>query len=511
MGLLTASLVNSLFLFSLLTTFSIVRPSQAFPTQRTALGSFTPQITWSNCTHSTATGVQCGTISVPLDYADPNGSTVQLGMVRLLTNSSKRLGTLVYNPGGPGDEASNYMFGVEQGLPNFSPALLEAYDIVGVDPRGVGLSKAIQCDPAIYNERVSFFPKTTADFESLLNYNERLGKSCADLSGPLLYHLDTINVVKDMELVRLELDDGAKLNFLGRSYGSQIGVTYAELYPENINRMALDGIVDHTQSETTTLNDEATAYEDTLNTFFSWCNSTATCALQGQDVASIYDQIVESASKTPIAAPGCTSTGDNACRSDVTEEEIRINIQGYLLFQNATANFVGWDTLSLAILQAAQGNATLLSTPLATSSTSWQHPTLAIGCQDWLHASSHLSDLLYKQSLTAITAPHTKGATQSYWYQTACLNWPAPVTNPQRPLANTVAKAPPILLVNAQHDPSTSFVWASGIQSAVPGSVLLTRVGAGHTNYQLMGEAAMAIDRFLIEGVMPEQNTFVDS
>lgn len=497
-------------LFSITSFFGHLDFSYAFPTS-TVPRSATPQIKWSNCTQSDAPGLECGYLAVPLDYSDPQGDTIQLGMVRISTSSPSRIGTLIYNPGGPGDEASNYLFGVEDGLPNFSPALLKAYDIIGIDPRGVGLSSPIQCDPDIYNERVPLFAKTEAEFQELVNHNERLGASCQQLSGPLLQHLDTINVAKDMERVRLALECVEKLNFLGRSYGSQIGVTYAELYPNNINRMALDGIVDHTQSEITTLNDEATAYEDTLNQFFAWCNTTITCALHDQDARSIFTSVFRSASKAPIPAPGCLQTGDYACRSDVSEEEILANVQGSLLFQNATANYPGWDRLSLGLLQASEGNATLLSTELATSNTSWQFPTLAIGCQDWSHTTS-LSSLLYKQGVTGITAPLTKGMTQSYYYQTACLGWPAAVTNPQKPLNETaLATIPPILLVNAQHDPSTSFVWATGIQSSLPGSVLLTRVGSGHTSYQLMGEAAAAIDEFLIDGDIPASNSLVHS
>lgn len=134
-------------------------------------------------------------------WLPPNssGDTIQLGLVRISTSSPSRLGTLIYNPGGPGDKASDYLFGVEDGLPNFSATLLEAYDIIGIDPRGVGLSEPIQCDPEIYNERVSLFPKTDAGFQELLRHNERLGKSCLELSGSLLHHLDTINVAKDMD------------------------------------------------------------------------------------------------------------------------------------------------------------------------------------------------------------------------------------------------------------------------------------------------------------------------
>lgn len=503
-------LATQSYLPSIISFFGIVEFSHSFPAS-TVLLSAIPRIEWSNCVQFDAPGLQCGYLPVPLDYTNSSGDTIQLGLVRISTSSPSRLGTLIYNPGGPGDEASDYLFGVEDGLPNFSATLLESYDIIGIDPRGVGLSEPIQCDPEIYNERVSLFPKTEAEFQELLRHNERLGKSCLELSGAILHHLDTINVAKDMERVRLALGDGEKLNYLGRSYGSQIGVTYAELYPESINRMALDGIVDHTQSETTTLNDEATAYEDTLNQFFAWCNTTTTCPLHDQDTRSIFSSILQTASKTPIPALGCLQTGDSACRSDVTSEEILANVQGYLLFQNATANYPGWDFLSLALLQAYQNNATLLSTELATSNMSWQYPTLAIGCQDW-SSTPTLSSLLYKQSLTSITAPLTKGMTQSYYYQTACLGWSAAITNPQESLNQTALEGiPPILLVNAQHDPSTSFLWATGVQNALPRSVLLTRVGSGHTSYQLMGKAAQSIDDFLIKGRIPTSNTIVYS
>ena len=446
-----------------------------------------------------------------MDYEHRDNGTVELGMVRLSAPQSARLGTLFYNPGGPGDAASKYVLGATRGLPNFGRPVLQNYDIIGLDPRGVGMSQPVKCDPGINNERVSSFPTTKEDFQSLIAHNKALGRSCVELTGQLINHLDTANVARDMELVRRALNDGEKLNFLGRSYGSQIGQAYAELFPENVNRMALDGMVDHTQSETTTLNDEATTYEMTLNQFFAWCNATTNCTLHGRDAAGVYESVIHSAEEQPIPAPGCISTGEYACRSDVTGEEIRSNIQGLLLFQNATAGYTGWDVLSGAIAQAAEGNATLLSSPLATSETFGAFPGLAIGCQDWLHESTSLADLTYKINMASATAPRTRGTTQSYYYQTNCLGWPAPTTNPQRRLGPKVSEAPPMLFVNALYDPSTSIVWATEIQRQIGNSVLLTRSGSGHTSYQLRGEAAAAIDAFLVEGILPQPATVVYS
>ncbi|KAL9041288.1 MAG: hypothetical protein Q9214_004161 [Letrouitia sp. 1 TL-2023] len=504
--------MNVLFLIAL----ALSRFVKALPYLPKTTAQLSPQqasVKWSNCSVSDPPGVQCGRFSVPLAYTEDESGTVELGMVRLSAPRPARLGTLFYNPGGPGDVASDYVLAAatEEGSPNFGQSVLQSYDVIGLDPRGVGLSQSVRCDPNIYNERVSSFPVTEQEFQRLRAHNQALGKSCAKLTGRLIDHLDTVNVARDMELVRRALQSEAKLNFLGRSYGSQIGLTYAELFPENIHRMALDGILDHTQSETTTLNDEATTYELTLNQFFAWCNTTTNCTLHGQDAAGVYEFVIRAAKEQPISAPGCVSLGDNACRSDVTGEEFRSNVQGLLLFQNATAGSASWELLSAAIAQAAQGNATLLSSPLATSEKFGAYPGIAIGCQDWLHESTSLADLKYKINMASATAPQTRGTSQSFYYQTNCLGWPAPNTNPQRRLRPKVSEAPPILLVNALYDPATSIVWATEIQSQVANSVLLTRSGSGHTSYQLRGEAAAAIDAFLVDGVLPQQATVVYS
>ncbi|KAL9032994.1 MAG: hypothetical protein Q9180_006186, partial [Flavoplaca navasiana] len=452
-----------------------------------------------------------GFITVPMDYHHVEKGRVELGMVRFSAVGKAPLGTLFYNPGGPGGVASEDILAAAQDEHYFGPPVLENYDILGLDPRGVGMSQPVKCNPDLFNERVSSFPTTEDDLRKLIAHNEAFGKSCLDLTGPLLNHLDTVNLAKDMEFVRRALISDEKLNFFGYSYGSQVGLTYAELYPENVNRMALDGILDHTQDETTTLNDEATAYEMTLDRFFTWCNTTIDCTLHGQDAAGIFESILRKADEQPIPAPGCSSTGESACRSDVTAEEIRTKIQILLLFQNATDGYSGWDLLSRAMAETAEGNATLLSSPLATSESFKAYAGLAIGCQDWLHESTTLADLWYKINMASATATRTRGSTQTYYYQSKCIGWPAPNTNPQRRLGAGIERAPPILLVNSKSDPSTSIVWATGIQRQVPGSVLLTRSGNGHTSYALGGEAAAAIDAFLVEGVLPRPATVVDS
>lgn len=492
----------------------LVQSVFTFPGSNTASKSASgkPSIQWSDCSIPDAPTLECGSINVPLDYSGKVSGTVNLGLVRLrASNPSKRVGSLLYNPGGPGYGGLELMIAAAQGIPVFSDDILSRYDFINFDPRGTGQSSPVMCDPAIANVRVSYFPTMQKGYADLVAYNKAFGASCAKLTGPLINFLDTTTVAKDLELVRQALDNGAKLNFFGQSYGSQVGLQYAEQYPQNINRMALDGILDHTMSETSTLYTESGTYERVLNAFFDWCAALPSCALHGQNAAAVFDTLTD-LSKPAIPAPGCTSTGDYACRSDVTREEIRSNVQGFLLFQNLTSTiFDGWDLLAEAMAEAAKGNATLLSTPLATSNTSEYFSSLAIGCQDWSHNSASLNDLVFKSRMAASLNPHTQGSTQSYLYQAGCIGWPAPNTNPQKPLSSNIQNAPPILLVQSTIDPSCSIVWATDIQAQLPKSIMLTREGAGHTSYHLMGASTKAIDNFLINGVFPAQGTYVNS
>lgn len=136
----------------------------------------------------------------------------------------------------------------ELGAQFFSADLLDNYDIIGLDPRGVGLSAGISCDPDLWNARKSIWPHNEKEFDDMVTANRAFYASCANLTGSLFNHVDTTSVAKDFELLSLELGD-EKLNLFAQSYGSQIGEQYAELFPENVGRMALDAILDHSTSE----------------------------------------------------------------------------------------------------------------------------------------------------------------------------------------------------------------------------------------------------------------------
>jgi pimeloyl-ACP methyl ester carboxylesterase len=469
-----------------------------------------PSISWGNCTDQDPPNLDCGQIVVPIDYLNPNKGQLNLTIARLRASGTKT-GSLIYNPGGPGGSGSLAIQAqVQNKAQLFSSSLMEKFDIIGLDLRGTGFSNPVQCDPNIYNEQVSSFPKTEAEFNALVRYNKVFSNSCQNLTGPAFEYMDTASVAKDLELVRQALGEG-KLNYLGQSYGTQLGAQYAELYPETVGRFVFDGVTDHSQSSTTTLSTESIGYEATLNKFFQWCNTTQDCALHGQDIEGIFVNLIASADKKPIPAPGCLSTGEAACRSKVTADDILYNVEDGLLGLKESPLFMGWSTLSSAIAEAAAGNATKLSSPLITTPSHNLFSKLGVSCQDWTRSIETFTDFQIKQKMFSALFPHTKGASEFYWSQIYCIGWAAPVINTQHVLnPKQVVKPPKIFLVHSFWDPSTSLVWAVNVRSQLPNSVLALRNGVGHTSYQLYGHTSAAIDKFLLEGILPEDGTTYD-
>ena len=158
-------------------------------------------IDWANCSTLDPTmppTLECGQLQVPLDWNNLQGEVIPVGLVRLPSKNEEKLGSLVYNPGGPGGAASTIVAAQAAGISAFSDALLDSFDIVGMDPRGVGpLGAQVKCDPKLWNERRSVFPTSVDDFEAMVAQNKAAWESCFNMTGALLFHIDTIAVAKD--------------------------------------------------------------------------------------------------------------------------------------------------------------------------------------------------------------------------------------------------------------------------------------------------------------------------
>ncbi|KAI0011855.1 Alpha/Beta hydrolase protein [Xylariaceae sp. FL0662B] len=493
------------------TTLSSAAPLANAPSfvYKKRASSNSTDIAWGPCADPFPSNVTCATYTAPLDWEDPGSDeTVELGMVRIeARDQAKRIGNLFINPGGPGGQASELVGQLAQRPQALDPEVLDRFDIIGLDPRGVGLSTPVQCDPETYNRRVSFFPETQAQFDDLVRYNEAVAASCREKTGRLLDFVDTISAVRDHETVRQALG-GEPVTFVGLSYGTQLFSQYAERYPDGVRALLLDGNLQHSQDETSNLLTESSTYETTLKRFFAWCAADDACPLSGQDVEGKYRSVLAKAAETPIPAPGCVN--DTSCRSDVNEEELRFDLQGFLISTSA------WPSLGQALIEAGDGDATLISQqqPLAVGDAyedSYLFAGTAIACQDWAHASKSLADVRQKGTLGATFSPLTRGACQSYKIQTSCIGWPAPLSNPPKPVTYTGDIT--ALMVNAIYDPSTSYTWAVGLHGEIENSVLLTRNGSGHTTYLngLDSETVTAMNAYLLNLTLPEPGTVFET
>jgi pimeloyl-ACP methyl ester carboxylesterase len=462
-------------------------------------------VQWHGCGSDVPPTVQCAQIPVPLDYADPGGPQIALGFARLpASDQAHRIGSLILNPGGPGGAGSQVVALEAAGRHLWHPALHRRFDLIGMDPRGIGTSTQIQCDPAAYNQPVSLFPRTAAEFDRVSSYVAGIGASCLRLTGPLLGHVDTLSVARDLEALRAALADG-KLNFLGLSYGAEIGTLYAELHPRQIRAMALDGVLDHSTSTATVFTEAATAYEDTFDRFASWCQRTRSCALHGRNVAALFDRLVRRADRQPIPARACAT---EPCRPTVTGAEIRLNAFGPLSTKKAlpAIGAPGWKRVAAALAQAQRGDASAFASHLATAPIDDPFPGLAVNCVDYRPAIATYADFVALARRARTLAPHTQGADEAWQGLLGCMRWPVGAANAPHRLR--IRGAPPIVLVSSRHDPMTPYVWARRVLRQVPSAVLLTRRGDGHTSSFLGPRSRTndAIARYLLTGRAPRGN-----
>ena len=256
-------------------------------------------ITWSPCEKSPQT--QCGTLKVPVDWSKPSGPTISLAVARRpAKDSAQRIGTLFFNPGGPGDGAAKYIVNAET---IFTATLVDRFDLVGMDPRGMENSSQVRCTVPLITPESTLFPKTEQQFQQLRQHNREVGLNCLDRAGDLVRHMDTVSVARDHEALRLALGEN-KINWLGISYGTQLAANYAQLYPTRTRAMVLDAPLEHSLPEVHQVADEIMAAEDSFNRFADWCPTQETCALRGQDVRAVFDRLVQQADQNPIRVEG---------------------------------------------------------------------------------------------------------------------------------------------------------------------------------------------------------------
>ncbi|HEV7740974.1 MAG TPA: alpha/beta fold hydrolase, partial [Pseudolysinimonas sp.] len=309
-GALVAGSALSLLLTGCLSMFLPPQPdTTSTPTGEQVdadLQPFYSQIlVWAPC----GDGMQCTTATAPMNWADPSADSIELALVRQPATGAKK-GSLLVNPGGPG--GSGYDFVLDSVDYATSERLQQNFDIVGFDPRGVGRSTPVTCydDPAYLDgfnyDIVPGVPGTDEWIAKVEALNKDFGEQCLKFTGPLLQYVDTVSAARDLDLLRAVLGDD-KLNYLGYSYGTFLGATYADLYPGKTGRLVLDGALDPATTDYEVTETQAKGFDSALRAYLTDCVQRDGCPFRDVDhamtqIASLFDSLA--VSPLPNSDPG---------------------------------------------------------------------------------------------------------------------------------------------------------------------------------------------------------------
>ncbi|MGP3978040.1 alpha/beta fold hydrolase [Streptomyces sp. 8N114] len=430
-----------------------------------ASGRASGAISWKRCAKTAASDpVRCGAISVPVDWSRPGASErTRIHVARLpASDPGHRIGTLFFNPGGPGEGEIGYLLDAKTRKRYFPAALRERFDIVAVEPRGVGRNTPLHC-PLPLDTKVSRFPTDQSKAAALVRSNQRLGADCARKSGAVFGHLDTASVARDMDAVRAALGE-RQVSFLGVSYGTMLAQSYAELFPRRVRTMVLDGVVDRSLSWRRLAEIDAVAVEDGVGRFAKWCAAHTDCALHGRDVPAFLRALQHRADAGRIV--------DGA--RPVRAEEIAQAVNNAL---NMPPLYSG---LASALRKVGE---TRKFEPLAgfTAAKNPGYPAYrAIICQDVPVRDGAAKAFPDEVRRLRALAPTLRGYSEFWDIASGCAGWPE--QSKWRRHAWRVPKGfPPVLLLSGSHDVATPRPFAVRVHRALPGSRLLRWDGDGHT------------------------------
>ncbi|HEY3872857.1 MAG TPA: alpha/beta hydrolase [Actinocrinis sp.] len=456
---------------------------------------YTQKIGWNSCDN----GWQCGTLKVPLNYADPGGQSIEIAVTRKqASNRSERIGSLLVNPGGPG--GSGIQYAQSSGI--VSSNVEAHFDLVGFDPRGVGQSTpAVHC---VTDSQMDTFLNTPPDptgqseINQIVNQSKFFANQCEADSASLLPYVGTVNAARDMDVLRAALGD-SKLYYLGKSYGTYLGAVYAQEFPTRVGRVVLDGALDPSLTAEQMNLAQATAFDDELNQYAQSCVKQSGCPL-GTDATTGLAKLktwVDGLDQHPISG-------------DATRKLTEAQAMTGIAFAMYSPSY--WPDLTNAITNAYSGNgALMLSMADAYNDRvngkyqgNETEANFAVNCVDHPDEAASLQQV--EQELPTFEQAAPFFGQMIDWSSLPCAYWGAkPDTTPHKITAQGAA---PILVVGTTQDPATPYAWAQSLASQLSSGHLLTMNGFGHTAYML-GTSCIdtAVDAYLINDTLPATGT----
>lgn len=435
---------------------------------------------------------ECAKIEVPLDYSRPSGKKIKVAVNRLVaSDKNRRIGSLLTNPGGPGSSGLDFLYLSGAGLTD----LRERYDIVGMDPRGVGKSHEIHC--MTRRDLAAEEKKAHGDAEAL---GEAMAAACKRRSGELLSFVGTDNVARDLDVVRGVLGD-KRLNFYGASYGTLLGQFYAHQFPKRTGRMVLDSVVDPTVWPGDSAG-EAVAYETALKVFVQSCIDRKKCRMGSQrgNVLKKIDDLITKLDRNPWQGPGKdTVTG--------------LSLVGGLIV--AMKREEQWSQLQEAFGAAFKGDMKPLVEIVQPDALATEADSRESGEDDrsWDDQSGNAVRCLHlrpdqrthkaaNEAVAEVAAVAPVFREFLSVTRHACVHWPAE-SMPDAGRALRAEGAPEILLVQNSFDAATPVQWARSVEGQLDKARLVTNVAGGHGFYG-MGECTKkVVDGYLLDGTLP--------
>lgn len=473
-----------------------VEPSESggAPDPAEALREFYEQdVSWETCRENK----QCAEIEVPLDYENPAEESISLAMIKVpAKNQEQRVGSLVVNPGGPGGSGIEY---AAQTSLYFGPELQQAFDIIGFDPRGVGQSTPVQCLSDVeLDEFVASDPDpdNAREIQASEEMLAAFGEGCVEESGDLASHVSTVEAAKDIDLIRAVVGD-EELHYFGASYGTFLGGTYADLFPERVGRMVLDGAVDPSISNKEMSLVQAKGFEVALRAYVGACVDRGGCFL-GDSVDAGTQRIrafLDAVEQNPI---------DGAGERQLTVGNAVLGIWAPLY------NEEYWTLLDTGLKSAFDGNGRMLLT-LSDAYTSrgpdgYLNNSLealyAVNCLD--HDDAIPASEVPQHIAEFEKASPTFGAIFAFGLS-SCSEWPIETGREPTPL--NAQGAAPILVIGTTRDPATPLEWAEALADQLESGVLIRRDGDGHTGYNAGNKCVdKAVEAYLVSGKVPESD-----
>lgn len=473
------------------TVLSAAGPAQAAPNPPA----------WVDC----GGGFQCATVEVPTDYAHPAAGTTTIALIRLpASDPAQRIGSLFINPGGPGGSGVDFVRAAARFL--YSPAVLARFDVVGFDPRGVGGSDELRCF-ADAQEQAAFwgdqpaFPYTGEQEQPYLRVATEYAQRCAQRNGDRLDHLSTVDVARDLDRLRETVGD-QRLTYIGYSYGSYLGQVYANLFPQRVRALALDGVLDPetwANQSPRMLADAALGGEQSLDAFASACAAAGTaCAFASGDTAAEVrqrlDAILEPIKQHPLPAPNADPPG-----------ELPYDLANGAYLVSMYDTFF-WPLFAAGLAQAETGDGSILLDFIRlflvppgvydNSFDTWS----GVFCTD----GTFPRDPQLWPPMVRLSERIAPTFSRYWFYGTPqCATWgghaPDRYAGPwDRPTAA------PILMLNTLADPATPYAGAVRAQRRMADARLVTVDGWGHTSLGHPSACArQVLDRYLVDGVAP--------